>query len=254
MPTPCRRRQPSTGAAGSSSRGAAGALRGSTTSSPDARQRASLHRGHITVARFSPTRNCLATGGPDKSPGSGTRRPACSSVFQGPCRRRSATWRSAIPARCSGRDVQHGWDGDECGNDVRHVASAILPGHVRLRHRASTSVPTASWSPLRVAIASPASSMRTPETLRATLAGHEEAVRTSRWAPTPKRVATGSTDGTVRLLGRSERPRSRAGRGRIRTPWSAVAFGADGPRVRKRDSGSRPEPSLCTERRSAGCL
>ena len=163
------------------------------TGSPTARL---LHRGRITVARFAPTSNVLRPADWTGSPGSGMERPATSSVCSGAMSVAFSTWHSAI--RRPGRNCKPRRDGTGVGSEVRHPCRDP-PGSRRLRHRTRLQsgigelIVTASRD--RMARIFDADS----GTLRATLAGHEEAVRDVAFGADPRTVATASTDGTIRL-------------------------------------------------------
>ncbi len=93
-----------------------------------------LHRGLITVARFSPTTDVVATGGAGQGRsalGRSDRRPA-------PCVQRPCRWRSRRGVqrfRSAGRNCKHRWNGTSVGSEVRH-ACRDPPGSHGLRHRA----------------------------------------------------------------------------------------------------------------------
>ena len=217
------------------------------TGNPTARL---LHRGHITVARFSPTADVLATGGGDKvarlwdaATGLQLR------VFRGHVRGLldlAFSDSGALVATASSDGTARVWD-------PRYATLvAILPGHVGF-------VTALDFSPDGELIAT-ASRDRMARifdadsgTLRATLAGHEEAVRDVAFGADGRTVATGSPDGTVRLWNAQPFPELRAGR-RATDLRRGRRLRLRGPPYPRRRPGRRPEPSLRIERRSAACV
>jgi WD40 repeat protein len=184
-----------------------------------------LHRGRITVARFAPTTDVVATGGLDKvarlwdaATGDQLR------VFRGHTR-----GVLDVAFSDSGRLLATA-SLDQTGRvwDPRYATLvATLPGHGGF-------VTALDFSPDDELIAT-ASRDRMARifdadagTLRATLAGHEEAVRAVAFGTNSRTVATASTDGTIRLWNAQPFPKLR----RVETlgsPAEAVAF--EGKRI-----------------------
>ena len=186
-----------------------------------------LHRGLITVARFSPTTDVLATGGGDKvarlwdaATGVQLR------VFRGHVRGvldLAFSDSGELVATASSDGTARVWD-------PRYATLvAILPGHVGF-------VTSLDFSPDGELIAT-ASRDRMARifdadsgTLRATLAGHEEAVRDVAFSADGQTVATGSTDRTIRLWDARPFPELQLVR-KLATSAEAVAFGSAGRRI-----------------------
>jgi WD40 repeat protein len=186
-----------------------------------------LHRGSITVARFAPTTDQVATGGLDRvarlwdaATGDQLR------VFRG-----HVGGVLDVAFSDSGRLVATAsLDGTGRVWDPRYATLvATLPGHVGF-------VTALDFSPDDELIAT-ASRDRMARifdadsgTLRATLAGHEEAVRDVAFGADAQTVATGSTDGTIRLWNARPFPELEQVR-KLRSRAEAVAFEPDSGRI-----------------------